>query len=122
MMATVLQRSAPAMHILVFFSALVIVVFGSLLYFAEGTQFSLDASFAAAHPTGVYVRPDITGHGMEPTAVRSIPWAFWWAATTMTTVGYGDIAPTSSAGKAVGIALFYVGIILLALPITILGT
>jgi Ion channel len=34
----------------------------------------------------------------------------WWAATTVTTVGYGDVVPASGAGRAVGVALMFVGI------------
>ncbi len=34
----------------------------------------------------------------------------WWAITTVTTVGYGDITPKSDAGRAIGIMVTIVGI------------
>ena len=34
----------------------------------------------------------------------------WWAIVTMTTVGYGDISPETSGGKAVAIVLMLAGI------------
>lgn len=34
----------------------------------------------------------------------------WWAVSTVTTVGYGDITPVTSKGKIVGIVLMVVGI------------
>jgi len=34
----------------------------------------------------------------------------WWAITTVTTVGYGDITPESNAGRAIGILVTIVGI------------
>jgi len=36
--------------------------------------------------------------------------ALWWAATTMTTVGYGDRFPTTPLGRGLGVALMLVGI------------
>ena len=130
MLAKVLVMSAPALYILAFYSTIVVVLFGALLYFCEGNSFSVDprftnATLAAAagnahFPTGVYARPDLTGNALQVSPVRSIGFAFWWVLTTITTVGYGDIAPTTSAGKLMGIVLFYVGIITIALPITIL--
>ncbi|MGI8848483.1 MAG: potassium channel family protein [Candidatus Dormibacteria bacterium] len=34
----------------------------------------------------------------------------WWAITTVTTVGYGDIYPHTTGGRIVAIALMLVGI------------
>lgn len=34
----------------------------------------------------------------------------WWAVTTVTTVGYGDIAPTTTPGRLVAVAVMIIGI------------
>jgi voltage-gated potassium channel len=39
--------------------------------------------------------------------------AFWWALTTMTTVGYGDRFPVTDAGRLIGAAVMLLGIALL---------
>ena len=39
----------------------------------------------------------------------------WWAVTTMTTVGYGDLSPQTTAGRIIGIVVMLVGIGFVAL-------
>jgi voltage-gated potassium channel len=39
----------------------------------------------------------------------------WWAVTTATTVGYGDLYPTTVQGRIIGMALMFVGIAFLSL-------
>ncbi len=42
--------------------------------------------------------------------------AFYWAACTLTTVGYGDIFPISTTGRVISIISALVGIAIIALP------
>jgi voltage-gated potassium channel len=48
-------------------------------------------------------------HGLNP-AIGSIGDAFWWAVVTATTVGYGDISPSTTEGRLIAVALMLVGI------------
>ncbi len=36
--------------------------------------------------------------------------AFWWSIVTLTTVGYGDITPTTIGGRIIGILIMFLGI------------
>lgn len=40
----------------------------------------------------------------------SLPNSIWWAITTTTTVGYGDISPKTFVGKLAAVLLMFVGI------------
>ena len=41
--------------------------------------------------------------------------ALWWAVSTVSTVGYGDVVPESAAGRIVGSMLMLVGLALIPL-------
>lgn len=45
--------------------------------------------------------------------IRTLGDAVWWSFTTMTTVGYGDLAPTTGLGRLLAVGLMISGIALL---------
>lgn len=47
--------------------------------------------------------------------INSVSDGLWWAAVTMTTVGYGDKVPRSKAGKVLGIVWIFISIIFFSL-------
>jgi polar amino acid transport system substrate-binding protein len=47
-------------------------------------------------------------------AIEGIGSAFWWSAVTMTTVGYGDKAPRTFAGRVVGLIWMFAAIIMIS--------
>uniref|UniRef100_A0A3Q3IDW4 Uncharacterized protein n=1 Tax=Monopterus albus TaxID=43700 RepID=A0A3Q3IDW4_MONAL len=54
------------------------------------------------------------------TPFSSIPDAWWWAAVSISTVGYGDVVPISYLGRCVAFSCISFGIILNGMPISIL--
>mmetsp|Transcript_39752 Transcript_39752/g.78156 ORF Transcript_39752/g.78156 Transcript_39752/m.78156 type:complete len:567 (+) Transcript_39752:121-1821(+) len=97
-MGQVLLGSGDAVSLLVFFIALSTIIFSSLLYYAElGNPDS-------SHP------------------FQSIPECFYCVVITMTTVGYGDHKPGTALGQLVCSLAGLLGLLVIALPITILGT
>ncbi len=57
----------------------------------------------------------------QPEAFASIPHTMWWAIATLTTVGYGDIAPITGIGRTFASIIAVIGIGMFALPAGILG-
>ena len=56
----------------------------------------------------------VTEYLVDPTTFPT-PWlGMWWALETVTTVGYGDVVPQSTAGKILGAFLLLGGLALLS--------
>ena len=68
--------------------------------------------------SGIY----LLEHKVQPKEFGSIPSAMWWAVTTLTTVGYGDVTPITNAGKIFGGIITLVGISMVALPTGIIAS
>lgn len=51
--------------------------------------------------------------GRPGTTIVNLGDGFWWAFTTMSTVGYGDLYPVTTTGRAVAVALMLGGVALL---------
>ena len=90
-----LRASMRELGMLIFFMLIVVVLFSSAIYYAEGPD---------------YVETDFT----------SIPGAFWWSVVTMTTVGYGDKYPKTWQGMIVGSICALSGVLTIALPIPVI--
>jgi len=76
--------------ILVFLGTVLVlvVIVGSAMYLIEGPE-----------------------HGFD-----SIPHAMYWAIVTMTTVGYGDLVPQTTAGRFLAAAVMIMGYSIIAIP------
>lgn len=52
----------------------------------------------------------LTIHGLEPETAETVGDGVWWAAATLSTVGYGDIAPKTVAGRLLAVVIMVVGV------------
>ena len=111
-----LFRAIDALGILIFLSGIGVVVFASLMQFIEEGRYSVDSVV----PQGAYVRNDKFGNE-EKNPFESIPISIYYAVVTMCTVGYGDIVPTTEGGRLLACLFMYCGVLIFALPISVLG-
>ena len=81
---------ASSRKIIIFLGAVltIVVIVGALIYLIEGEE-----------------------HGFT-----SIPESIYWAIVTMTTVGYGDIAPQTALGRFLAAAIMILGYGIIAVP------
>lgn len=56
----------------------------------------------------------------QPKVFTNILDTFWWSMVTFTTVGYGDMVPITPLGKFISAVVVLIGIMLFALPTSIL--
>ena len=67
---------------------------------------------------GIY----ILENELQPETFGSMPSSMWWAIITLTTVGYGDVVPTTTTGKMFGGLIGLIGIGMIALPAAIMAS
>ena len=111
-----MKKAASALGIVTFFIPLGIVFFGSVVFLFEGGDYTVSEDF----PDGSWVRRDAFGV-LEESPYTSIPTSMYWAVVTSTTTGYGDIVPTTVLGRTLALLCMYYGVLLMALPITVIG-
>lgn len=57
----------------------------------------------------------------QPDVFKNAFSGIWWSASTLLTVGYGDIYPVTFAGKALGIVIAFLGVGMVAIPTGIIS-
>ena len=132
-----MQESLDMLAMMFFLLALTVLVFATLVYFAErGDEYAAEGIFArkvdvvctdlALSTSG----SDITNedgslvNGCERVAspYKSIPDSFWWTMVTLMTVGYGDEVPVTGPGRLVACLAMLASVLLMALPISVIGS
>lgn len=88
-----LKSCASELGFLVFSLAMAIIIFATIMYYAEKKV--IDTKFT------------------------SIPAAFWYTIVTLTTLGYGDFVPSTVVGKIVGGVCSLSGVLVIALPVPV---
>lgn len=83
-----LMASRRKIYVFIFSVMTLVTIFGAIMYFVEG------------------------GEG----GFTSIPQGVYWAVVTLTTVGYGDISPTTEWGKAIASVIMVMGYGIIAVP------
>ena len=91
-----LKQSRAKIIVFLSFVILVVVVIGSIMFVVEGS-----------HPESGFT---------------SIPTSIYWAVVTLTTVGYGDIAPVTAFGKFLASIVMILGYGVIAVPTGIVSS
>lgn len=113
---TILQ-TYKTFFFLYWFLMLLVMIFGAIVFALERGEFTVDET----HPEGAYLRWNTERTEKEVSPFISLASAMWYALVSITTVGYGDVVPTSVAGRAIGAFLLLFSFICISLPITVLG-
>jgi voltage-gated potassium channel len=96
LVVSVLKEKRPELGITLFVTFILMLLASTLMYFAE--------------------------HDAQPEEFPNIVGAFWWAVTTLTTVGYGDVYPITVIGKVIASLMALLGIAVVALPTGIISS
>ncbi|RKM62767.1 potassium channel protein [Butyrivibrio sp. XB500-5] len=60
-------------------------------------------------------------HETQPEVFQNAFSGIWWSASTLLTIGYGDIYPRTVAGKILGIVIAFLGVGMVAIPTGIIS-
>jgi len=104
MFAGALKGSVQPMGILVFVMSINMIILSSIVHIVELAIPEEDQDEKHLRCFGTIAR------------------TFWWSMVTMTTVGYGDCTPLSQLGKVFAVVAMLSGVLILALPITVIGS
>ena len=104
MFAGALKGSVQPMGILVFVMSINMIILSSIVHIVE------------------LAIPDEDQDAKHLRCFGTIARTFWWSMVTMTTVGYGDCSPLSQLGKVFAVVAMLSGVLILALPITVIGS
>uniref|UniRef100_H3DCE4 Potassium voltage-gated channel subfamily C member 4 n=1 Tax=Tetraodon nigroviridis TaxID=99883 RepID=H3DCE4_TETNG len=96
-----LRASVNEFLLLVIFLALGVLIFATMIYYAER----------------IGAKP---GDPPEKNHFKNIPISFWWAVVTMTTLGYGDMFPQTWLGMMVGALCALAGVLTIAMPVPVI--
>ncbi|KAJ2800130.1 hypothetical protein H4R20_004174 [Coemansia guatemalensis] len=107
-MIVAIKRSADALLAFLVFVTLTVLLFSTLMYFAERGVWDVERE-AFLTASGEYSK------------FSSIPASAYYAIVTLTTTGFGDMVPTTVIGKLVSFPMMIAGILLIALPSIIVG-
>jgi voltage-gated potassium channel len=94
-LANVLKSKKEELAVTLFAAAVLLVFASSLMYYIEREN--------------------------QPEVFSSIPATLWWGIVTLTTVGYGDMHPSTPMGKVLGGVIALLGVGIVALPAGILA-
>ncbi|XP_031715683.1 potassium voltage-gated channel subfamily C member 1b isoform X1 [Anarrhichthys ocellatus] len=98
-----LRASTNEFLLLIIFLALGVLIFATMIYYAERIGANPNDPRASEH-----------------TQFKNIPIGFWWAVVTMTTLGYGDMYPKTTSGMLVGALCALAGVLTIAMPVPVI--
>ncbi len=82
-------------------------------------QWLLTGLVVMAVMLGVLIVPVERGGGGG--LINSVGDGLWWAVTTVTGVGYGDVYPETGWGRIIGVALEIIGVLMFGLLVAIVA-
>jgi len=89
-----LRSSRAKIAVFLLFVLILCIILGTIMYMIEGAE----------------------------NGFTSIPRSVYWAIVTLTTVGYGDIAPITALGQLIASAIMILGYAIIAIPTGIVGS